>query len=141
MSEHAISNAKMHYNDMLENWSIASHPDTTDEKREQCEEAMRESALSVEVRSPWYGIDQIEIPPPSEFRIVLSMGGPALQLRGELDAYGEPKRYSLRLEWQDWDTRWTEFQHYHTGPATFENWKEYLDVLHWFVGLFYYGEG
>ena len=69
-------------------------------------ERMAESALSVEVRSEWQLIGgELQ---PAEFRILLSTGGPALRIVGELSAYhGGP--INPVLQWQDWGTPWTEF--------------------------------
>lgn len=62
---------------------------------------------------------------PEEFRILLSTGGPALQIRGELN-HGEPSR--CWLEHQDWGTPWTRF---------FDADRE---TLMWFAGLFWFGD-
>lgn len=99
------------------------------DNREQCleaiEEQCRESVLSVEVRQDWHapGLSADLL----DFSILLSTGGPALRLRGDLTAYCEPRR--AWLEYQDWGTPWTE---YHGGD---------LDALLWFSSLFWYGEG
>lgn len=69
---------------------------------------IEESPLSVQVRSGWYspgGHDPAN--PPEEFEILLSTGGPALRIRGELDEHCQPSR--AWLEYQDWGTPWTEF--------------------------------
>lgn len=74
------------------------------ESQEDAEQRILEDALSVEVRSDWHAPgDDNE---PSEFRILLCTGGPAVQIRGELDNYREPCR--AWLEFQDWGTPWTE---------------------------------
>lgn len=72
--------------------------------REDAEQRIHEDALSVEVRSDWHtpGEDGT----PDQFRILLCTGGPAVQIRGELDQHGEPCR--AWLEYQDWGTPWTE---------------------------------
>ena len=63
-----------------------------------------EDPLSVEVRSDWSAPgDPLEA---GEFRILLCTGGPAVQIRGELNR-GEPCR--AWLEYQDWGTPWTQY--------------------------------
>lgn len=42
-----------------------------------------------------------------EYRILLTMGGPALRITGDLGAHGEPE--TARLEYQDWGTPWTDY--------------------------------
>lgn len=74
------------------------------ESREDAERAIFEMPLSVEVRSGWHAPGaEAE---PEEFQILLSTGGPALRIRGELDR-GSPSR--AWLEYQDWGTPWTQF--------------------------------
>jgi hypothetical protein len=75
------------------------------ESREDAEQRIQEDPLSVEVRSGWYqpGGDN----EPEEFKILLCTGGPAVQIRGELDQHGEPHR--AWLEYQDWFTPWIEY--------------------------------
>lgn len=73
--------------------------------REDAERMIHEDALSVEVRSGWTtpGEDMT----PEEFAILLSTGGPAVRIRGELGEHGEPHR--AWLEVQDWGKPWTEY--------------------------------
>jgi len=68
--------------------------------REEAERIIQEDALSVEVRSGWdvVGGDMTA----SEFRIVLCTGGPHVEIRGELDNYGQPSR--AWMQYQDWGT-------------------------------------
>ena len=68
-------------------------------------ERIEEEPLSVQVRSGWYmpGAEQEK---PEEFEILLSTGGPALRIIGDLDDNGEPER--PRLQYQDWFTSWIE---------------------------------
>ena len=69
-------------------------------------ERIQESPLSVEVRSGWYSPGS-EGNKPEEFCILLSTGGPALRLCGDLDEYGQPTR--AYLQHQDWGTPWTDY--------------------------------
>ena len=94
--------------------------------REAVEQRIHESPLEVSIRSGWYTPgDEHE---PEEFRILLSTGGPALQIRGELNEYKEPSR--AWLEYQDWGTPWTE---YHGEGCS-------QDDLLTFSRCFYFGE-
>jgi hypothetical protein len=91
---------------------------------EAIEASCQESALAVDVRSGWGSPGELE---PEEFQILLSTGGPALRIIGDLQG-NEPSR--ARLEFQDWGTPWTE-------------WRRDVDskALAWFAGLFWFGEG
>lgn len=72
--------------------------------QDEARQRIQEDALSVDVRTGWHtpGDDS----GATEFRILLCTGGPAVQIRGELDHYGEPRR--AWIEYQDWGTPWTE---------------------------------
>jgi hypothetical protein len=88
------------------------------------EQSCQESPLAVDVRSGWGRPGELE---PEEFQILLSTGGPALRIVGDL-ANGEPDR--SRIEHQDWGTPWTEWRRDVDGEA-----------LAWFASLFWFGEG
>jgi hypothetical protein len=94
------------------------------ESEDDARERAMEGALSAEVRSGWGAVGKALA--PSEFRILLCTGGPAVQIVGDLDAHNQPE--SARLEYQDWFTPWTEY-----GPAR-------SSVLVRFASLFYFGE-
>lgn len=91
-------------------------------------ERIQECPLSVEVRNGWYapGSDGDDVK-PEEFMILLSTGGPALRIMGELGEHGGPTR--AWLEYQDWGTPWTH--HYVEG---------FSDTLLTFCQQFYFGE-
>jgi hypothetical protein len=72
---------------------------------ESAREEIQESPLSVQVRSGWYTPGAVGT--AEEFEILLSTGGPALRIRGELDAHMQPDR--AWLEYQDWGTPWTQY--------------------------------
>lgn len=76
--------------------------------REDAEQRIHEDALSVEVRSGWCS-SKAEME-PEEFMILLTTGGPAVRILGELRD-GEPCRAWLQV--QDWGTPWTDY--YETG--------------------------
>ena len=127
-----------------------------DEANEAARERILESVLSVEVRSGWYaaGTDlsargMAGQAAPAEFRILLTTGGPAAQLCGELNEHGEPE--TARLEFQDWGTPWTAIDAWDLaehGPlrdawkaghlAAIESTQAYLLD---FARQFYFGEG
>jgi hypothetical protein len=84
-----------------------------------------ESVLSVEVRSGWsVSADNME---PEEYRILLSYGGPSLQLTGTLVGC---EIETVRLEYQDWGTPWT--------PVEISEAQE--SILLVFASCFYFGE-
>jgi len=92
-------------------------------------EAIEQDALSVQVRSDWYTPGQFpDHSKPSEFEILLCTGGPACRLIGTLDEHCQPE--SVRIEHQDWGTRWTEYR------VTAEE----QDVLLAYCSVFYFGE-
>ena len=90
-------------------------------------ERIQESPLSVEVRSGWHSPGD-EDAKPEEFCILLSTGGPALRLCGDLSEHGEPER--AYLQYQDWGTPWTD---YYAGEGS-------GDVLLTFAQQFFFGE-
>ena len=73
--------------------------------REEAQTRIQEDALSVQVRTDWRDLDEMDAT-PNEFCILLSTGGPASRIRGELES-GEPSR--AWLEVQDWGTPWTQY--------------------------------
>jgi len=92
---------------------------------EQIRDRVREIPLSLLVRSDWHvpGGESTY----SQFELLLSTGGPAIRILGELDAYGGP--YRPALQYQDWGTPWQRHP------------ESNVDALLWFAGQFYYGEG
>ena len=93
--------------------------------REDAEQQIQEDALSAQVRSGWE--DNAEDFTPAEFCLLLTTGGPAVRIIGELDG-GEPTQ--ARLEVQDWGTPWTE--HCTTGDDN--------EALLTYARCFYFGE-
>lgn len=98
--------------------------DNKSEVLESLQERVQEDPLSVQIRSGWYSPGAT--PEPQEFEILLSTGGPALRIIGELGSYNIPQ--SCELQYQDWGTPWTEY--YNGDNASLE----------WFCQQFYYGE-
>lgn len=69
------------------------------------EQRIQEDPLSVQVRSGW--VNPVEDMTAEEFEILLTTGGPALRIIGDLGQWHEPS--SARLEYQDWGTPWEEY--------------------------------
>jgi hypothetical protein len=92
---------------------------------EDVQQRITEAPLSVQVRSGWH--DASEAGEAEEFEILLSTGGPALRIVGELDEYKQPHR--AWLEYQDWGTPWT---HHHV--------QGFGATLLTFCQQFYFGE-
>lgn len=71
--------------------------------RDEVMERIQEEPLEIQVRGGWRspGEDSED----DEFYILLSTGGPACRIIGELDS-GSPSR--PRLQYQDWFVPWTE---------------------------------
>jgi len=130
---HALQNAIGHIESIVEDYERLSHleslnPTTCEEEEEieQIKESILNSALSVEFRSGWTSNpDELEI---EEFKILLTWGGPALRVIGDLNQYKEPE--NIKMQFQDWGTFWTDFE-------ITENQQE---ALNWFCNCFYFGE-
>ena len=95
------------------------------ESEEQARERIRDDALSLDVRSEWHSPGDAEGVQDAEFRILLTTGGPAARIVGELRD-GQP--HNPRLEVQDWFKPWTEY----FGIDR--------DVLQAYCEVFYFGE-
>ena len=98
--------------------------DNLEQLREAVVEAAREMPLSVTVRSGWYVPGTAE-GKPIEFCILMSTGGPALRIFGELDQYDCP--CDPVMQWQDWFQPWQTLEHDNDA------------ALEWFCGCFYFG--
>lgn len=96
---------------------------------EEARERIMEDPLSIEVRSGWHALG--EQGEPEEFCILLATGGPAVRIRGELGAHGEPHRAWLQV--QDWFTPWTDYV-----PEAGEGFGATLLA---YCQCFYFGEG
>lgn len=72
---------------------------------DESQQRIYEDPLSVDIRSGW--TSQGDALEAEEFRILLCTGGPAVQIRGEMDQYDNPCR--AWLEYQDWGTPWTQW--------------------------------
>ena len=92
-----------------------------------------ESALSVEVRSGWYSPGEED--KPQEYNILLTTGGPALRIFGELTEFGEADADNSAMQVQDWGTPWTDY--YSETARQAEDWDK---AFAWFLCCFYFGE-
>lgn len=82
--------------------AVREHCEDEDEARD----AILEDALSVEVRSDWHTPgDSSEA---TEYCILLSTGGPAVRIVGDLDQLKQPVSAALQI--QDWGTPWTDYR-------------------------------
>lgn len=99
------------------------------ESRGDAEQRIQEDPLSILMRGDWFehGTEPIDAMKPVEFEILLSTGGPATRIIGELSD-GEPTR--ARLQAQDWGTAWTDYR----GDAISQ------DDLLTYCRCFYFGE-
>jgi hypothetical protein len=127
--DHARENAKAHLESLMESYD----PYTTEEDqgaKEEIEERLRDGVLEVCVRSGWYypGSVKDSNGNAEEFKILLTTGGPALRIVGELNEHLSP--LNNRMEYQDWGTPWTEYR------LT----NEEQEAVDWYCSLFYFGE-
>lgn len=108
MSDNAIHNAEAwmeNIREMVDALNAANGKGAADDEARQ---AIEEAPLSVRVRGGWYSpAGDGDRGSPEEFEILLTTGGPALRIIGELDQWCQPER--PRLQWQDWGTPWTDF--------------------------------
>lgn len=74
------------------------------EDREQAEQRIHEDPLSLLYRSGW--VESKDDMEPEEFELLLTTGGPAVRILGEIRD-GEPRR--AWLEVQDWGKPWTRY--------------------------------
>jgi len=99
--------------EILEGLNICYEPGmkASDEDREEyhdedkARQAIEEDPLEVSVRSDWHTPGQDG--DATEYMILLSTGGPACRIVGDLNDYGEPE--SAAIEYQDWFTPWERY--------------------------------
>ena len=94
---------------------------------ERARERIEEDALSVEVRGDWHTPGDEDSEGATEYNILLTTGGPAARIVGNLDR-GQPT--SAVFEYQDWFKPWTEV---YTGQAD-------AAVLLQYAQCFYFGD-
>lgn len=107
-NSHAIANAASWLESIRDLVARLNGDDSDDS--EAAREEIQDGPLSVQVRSGWYSPTTINDhgQEPAEFEILLSTGGPALRIVGDLGEHCEPEK--ARLEWQDWFQPWTEHE-------------------------------
>ena len=99
-------------------------------------EKAQDEALSVEFRSGWSS--NLESMKPEEFKILLSTGGPACQVKGNLDQYKQPT--DIEIQYQDWGTPWEPLQLNSTYADRSPNITSDYEALEWFCNCFYFGQ-
>ena len=126
-TNHALQNAISTIETMVEDFKKDQQLQESNDYNQQDElrESVLNSALSVEFRSGWYSSLDDELV-PEEFKILLTWGGPALRIIGELDNYGP---VNPKLQFQDWGTPWIDFK------IT----EDQQNALNWFCNCFYFG--
>ena len=103
-----------------------SEINSADDYEEIIRQTVWDEVLSVTVRSGWtVPGEPLE---PDEFCLLLSWGGPACRITGNLTIHYVGCR--PEIEWQDWGTPWTELTDYNVNT----------DALLWFCEQFYFGE-
>jgi hypothetical protein len=130
MSEHAIENATAWLETITDQLArLKAACADSDDAYETIREEILESPLSVEVRSDWQAIGEpLE---PAQFCILLSTGGPALRIVGDLGLYNCPE--NSRLEYQDWGIAWQELPQAANAASS--------EILDAWAAQFYFGEG
>ncbi len=134
MSDHAIKNARAWVESITEAITALQELESGEESvtfegesfddADELRQRIDDMPLSVQVRTGWFapgGKDEAE---PEEFEILLSTGGPALRVYGDIG--GAPS-----LQWQDWGTPWTSYH-----DTTHDQDK----ALSAFVGHFWLGD-
>ena len=103
---------------------------TPDSLQDAVTEYAQGMPLSVLVRSGWY-VPGTPEQQPEEFEILLSTGGPACRIIGELDRGSVAWQSGCRpvIQHQDWYKPWTE-----------SSYAVDTNALLWFCEQFYYGE-
>ncbi len=69
------------------------------------ETALAKDPLEVAIRADWHSPGDDE-DTDLEYKILLCTGGPAVRIIGALNQWKEPD--TVKLEYQDWGTPWTE---------------------------------
>lgn len=116
---------------ILDGLQIVGNTATADERAEYHDvdaalNAITDDPLSVEVRTDWHAPG--EDAKPTEYRILLATGGPAVQIIGTLNQWGEPE--TAKLQFQDWFTPWEDL----------ETTSEEEEALITYARQFYFGE-
>ena len=115
--------------DILSDLGWDAESGTQDSLKDSVTEYVQQMPLSVQVRSGWHSPG--ETFETAEFEILLSTGGPACRILGELDRGSVAWQAGCRpvIQHQDWFKPWTE-----------SDYDVNTDALLWFCEQFYYGE-
>lgn len=123
-TNHGKDNAQAFLNNIVAMWEEWDGAD--EERQEEIREEMEQEALSVEVRSSWQSVgEEMEA---DEYRILLTYGGPSLQIVGDLDQYKQPS--SFKVQYQDWFKPWENM-----GLGVDEE-----KAVEWFLSFYWFGE-
>ena len=117
--------------EQFQRYQLGNEQDDENERLTSQEAAMDwviQQPLSIEVRSGWEAVGRrLEA---AEFRILLTTGGPAVQITGEIDQHNNPVHEGVRIEVQDWFRPWE--------PLRISDAQR--EALCWFCDNFYFGE-
>lgn len=107
MTERAHAQAMAHLDTIMELIQrLRAAQDAGDETEEAAvREEIENLPLEVLVRSGW--LRPGEAMEPVEYQILLTTGGPAVRIVGDLGRYGEPT--TAVLQYQDWGTPWAVY--------------------------------
>lgn len=94
---------------------------------DDAQRAIDDDPLSIQVRDGWKS-PGAESEGPEEYEILITTGGPAARIIGQLGEHSQPT--SARFEYQDWFQPWTEV------IFTSEDHKTLVD----YVNCFYFGD-
>jgi hypothetical protein len=75
--------------------------------KDDAEQAIHDDPLEITYRSGWFNINDGMPEKPEEFCVLLTTGGPAVRIMGELDEHGNITRAYMQV--QDWGTAWTDY--------------------------------
>tara|TARA_B100000287_G_scaffold85292_1_gene77873 strand:+ start:378 stop:818 length:441 start_codon:yes stop_codon:yes gene_type:complete len=138
---HALTNCMNQLESIKENYRNYKEAESNDDYKAQDEirESVLNSALSVEFRGGWYSSpESIADLKPEEFKILLSWGGPACRVIGDLDQYNQPT--DIEIQYQDWGTSWENLQLNPHYAGLNVNITDDIEALEWFCSCFYFGE-
>ena len=135
---HALTNCMNQLESIKENYRNYKKAESNDdyEAQDEIREQAQNEALSVEFRSGWSS-NPGEMK-PEEFKILLSTGGPACQVKGNLDQYKQAT--DIEIQYQDWGTPWEPLQLNSTYADESPNITSDYEALEWFCNCFYFGE-
>lgn len=138
---HALTNCMNQLESIKEDYRNYKEAESNDdyEAQDEIRESVLNSALSVEFRSGWYSSpESIADLKPEEFKILLSWGGPACRIIGNLDQYNQPT--DIEIQYQDWGTPWESLQLNPHYAGLNVNITDDIEALEWFCNCFYFGE-